>query len=269
VHYSVPFQVTGSDTSGHAFSEPARTEVITRDGGLMICAPSLFTGSHVRLARGERLASASVVGVVGFRQEETAYGIHFLDTSGPSFWGVQFPPPETEGGVGRTVLECARCTSRQVLELSEVELMMLESVRVVSYECHNCGEETLWQIPVLLADPELVTGSTAYANPPTHRKAPRTRNDRKHIRVAMKRIRAGVKRLGMSDDVVDVLDLSRGGVRFLSFVDYQLKTYLEIAVPYTEGGANIYTPARVVRINSRPQPPELLGEYACQYEKRR
>ena len=128
--------------------------------------------------------------------------------------------------------------------------------------------ETLWQIPVLLADPELVTGSTEYANAGVYEKAPRTRNERKHTRVAMKRIRAYIKRLGQNDDVVEVLDLSRGGVRFLSLVDYQPKAYLEIAVPYTEGGANIFTPARVVRVNSRPTASDMLGEYACQYEKR-
>ena len=268
VRYSVRLQITGSDTSGRAFSETARTEVITRDGGLVICALSLFTGSHVRLLHGEKAANARIVGVVGFRDEGTAYGIHFLDTSGPSFWGVEFPAPETETGVGRTVLECAVCTTKWVFELSEIEMMMLESVRVASHECRHCGVETLWQIPVLLADPELVTGSTEYANAGVYEKAQRTRNERKHTRVAMKRIRACIKRLGQNDDVVEVLDLSRGGVRFLSLVDYQPKAYLEIAVPYTEGGANIFTPARVVRVNSRPTASDMLGEYACQYEKR-
>jgi hypothetical protein len=56
-------------------------------------------------------------------------------------------------------------------------------------------------------------------------------------------------------------------VNFLSFVDYQPKAYVEIAVPYTEGGANVFTPARVVRVNSRATPPDIRGECGCQYEK--
>jgi len=268
VHVTIPLEVTGTDTAGRAFFEAGRTEVITGDGGLMISGLSLPIGSHVRLLHGEKTARARIVGVVGIRDEETAYGINFLDTSGLSFWGVECPAIEPGSGVGRAVLECGRCNSQQVLELSEVEMMVLESVRVVSHNCQNCGEETLWQVPMLLAETELVTSSAGYAEPVTREKAQRTRNDRKHTRLAMKRTKACIKRLGQADDVVDVIDVSRGGFRLVSLVDYQPRAYLEIAVPYTEGGANVFTPARVVRVKSRPKPPDIPGEFACQYEKR-
>lgn len=83
----------------------------------------------------------------------------------------------------------------------------------------------------------------------------------------MKRTKACIKRLGQADDVVDVIDVSRGGFRFFSLVDYQPKAYLAIAVPYTEGGANVFIPARVVRVKTRPKAPDIYGEFACQYEK--
>lgn len=171
LQYSFRLEIAGTDPAGQAFCDPARTELITRDGGLIISGLSLPTGSHVRLLHGEKAASVRIVGVVGIRDEEIAYGIHFLDTSGLSFWRVEFPAIEPGSGVGRTVLECGRCNSQQVLELPEVEMMVLESVRVVSHDCQNCGGETLWQVPTPLAETELVTSSAAYAEPVTREKA--------------------------------------------------------------------------------------------------
>lgn len=165
-------------------------------------------------------------------------------------------------------MECGRCATQQIFELSEVEMMVLESVRVVSHDCQRCGDETLWQVPVLLAEPELIISGGSASRPATQEKEKRTRNDRKHQRLSMKRTRACIKRLGQPEDVVEVIDVSRGGVSFFSFVDYQPKAYVQIAVPYTEGGANVFTPARIARVKSRAKPPHVRGEYGCQYEKR-
>jgi hypothetical protein len=268
VHYAIRVSIAGIDTSGRKFTEQARTEVITRDGGLMICGVSLPTGSQIRLLHGPNVANARIVGAMGIRDEEIAYGIAFLDTSGAAFWRVEFPPAGPEGGVGRTVLECGRCVMQAVFELSEVEMMVLESVRVVSRWCPRCADETLWQVPVVLAEPELVVsgGAGDKAGPLVQEK--RTRNDRKHHRLAMKRTKACIKRLGAPEDVVDVIDVSRGGVSFYSYVDYQPRAYVEIAVPYTQGGANVFTPARIARVKSRAKAPDVRGEYGCQYEKR-
>ncbi len=268
VHYAIRLSIAGTDTSGRKFTEQARTEVITRDGGLMVCGVSLPTGSHIRLLHGPNVANARIVGAMGIRDDEIAYGIAFLDTSGASFWRVEFPAAEPEGGVGRTVLECGRCVTQQVFELTEVEMMVLESVRVVSRHCPRCGDETLWQIPVLLAEPDAVASGVTIEKTSTQEPGKRTRNDRKHHRLAMKRTRACIKRLGAAEDVVDVIDVSRGGVSFYSYVDYQPRAYVEIAVPYTEGGANVFTPARIARVKVRAKAPDTRGEYGCQYEKR-
>ncbi|MGZ4823118.1 MAG: PilZ domain-containing protein [Terriglobales bacterium] len=268
VHCSMPLQLAGVDSSGRNFTASSRTEVITRDGGMIITAVSLTIGSQIRLLLDEKSATARIVGMVGIRDEEMAYGIHIFSTSGAAFWGVQFPTTPDMSGAGRTVLECSRCATRRLSELSEVEMMVLENIGVVNLACGRCGNETPWHIPAQVIEVELVSSGADVSKPAVPPAAPRTGNERKHARIAMKNTRACIRRLGMKDEVVDVVDISRGGVRFRTFADYQDMTYLEVAVPYTEGGANVFVPARIVRVGNHPRRPDTKGEFACRYEKR-
>ncbi len=265
VHYTVRLTISGMDNSGRSFSEPARTEIITRDGGMIITAATLTTGNEIRVRYREQTAVARVVGLVGVRGDEMAYGIMFTLTPEGEFWGVHFPAL-TETGVGRTVLECARCLARRVFELSEIEMMVLENLKVVSLQCPHCEAETLWQLPASLIEVELVEAELAIPRA-KRSSAPRTANDRKHARIAMKNTRACIRRRGAKDEVVEVMDVSRGGVRFRTYIDYPNDTSVEIAVPYTEGGLNVFVPARIVRKNTHPS-ADNVGEFAIKYEKR-
>jgi hypothetical protein len=75
-----------------------------------------------------------------------------------------------------------------------------------------------------------------------------------------------IRRPGYADDIVDVLDLSRGGVHFMSFVDYYRETMVEVAVPYTNGGANVFVPAQIARVQSRPA-SGIPGDFGLRYTK--
>jgi len=265
VHYTVPLHVSGTDNSRRKFGESARTEIITRDGGMIITAATLTTGNEIRVRFGDKAAMARVVGLVGVRGDEMAYGIMFTSPPEEEFWGVHFPSL-ADTGVGRTVLECARCLAKHVFELSEIEMMVLESLKVVSLQCPHCGPETLWQLPANLIEVELVEAELAIprSKGPS---LPRTGNDRKHSRIAMKNTRACIRRRGAKDEVVEVVDVSRGGVRFRTYIDYPKDASLDIAVPYTEGGLNVFVPARIVRKNTHPT-ADTIGEFAIKYEKR-
>jgi hypothetical protein len=48
------------------------------------------------------------------------------------------------------------------------------------------------------------------------------------------------------EEVVPTENISRGGFRFVSHKDYPLGTIIEVALPYSPGAANIFTPARIV-----------------------
>ncbi len=269
VRYAFRVHVTGTDSSGYDFSQPVRTEVVTRDGGLIVCPMVMNVGDIINLMRNEKRVNARIVGQVGILKEEQLYGIQFLDST-PDFWGIRFAEQGLEAA-GRAVLECGACTTQQVLPLGEIEMLVFESTKVVAHDCERCGRQTLWMEPSILGEPELLTGADAYAqsNETGMAKVKRSSsiNDRKHQRISMRNTKACIRRAGYSDDVVDVLDLSRGGVHFISFVDYYRGTFVEVAVPYTNGGANVFVPAEVARVQSRPS-SGIPGDFGLCYVKR-
>ncbi len=264
ITWSVPVRIAGKDAAGRDFSETAHAEILSREGGLIVCAASLSSGEPVVLERPGKRAEARVVGLCGMRDRQYAYGVQFTNTSGSAFWQVEFPAQSAQAGVGRTVLQCSQCSSQVTVDLSEIELMIFESTQALSHGCSRCLRETLWHAPLTLSEPGLVTGSAAYDLAPPPPAPKRTQNQRRYPRLAVRNTKACLKRAGFPEDVVEVLDLSRGGIRFRSFVDYQVDTRFEVAVPYTEGGANIFTQARLVRVQYRPT-TKTQGEFALEY----
>lgn len=266
INWSVPVRIAGKNAAGHDFAETAQAEILSREGGLVVCAVTLSAGEPVVLERPGKRAEARVVGLCGMRDGKYAYGVQFTNTSGTDFWGVEFPAQAAQAGVGRTVLQCSQCSSQVTVDLSEIELMIFESTQALSHGCSRCLRETLWHAPLVLSEPGLVTGSAAYDLAPPPAAPKRTQNQRRYPRLAVRNTKACLKRAGAKDDVVEVLDLSRGGIRFRSFVDYQIDARFEVAVPYTEGGANIFTQARLVRVQYRPT-TRTQGEFALEYLK--
>ncbi len=263
VRYAFRVHITGCDSSGYDFSQPVRTEVVTRDGGLIVCSMTLTVGDVINLMRGEKSVDARVVGQVGLLKDEQLYGIQFLEPA-PDFWGINFGMSQQDAA-GRAVLECGACTLQSVLPLAEIEMLVYESTKVVAHDCPRCLRQTLWMEPAILGEPDLLTGADAYHQTLDPRPVRSTSiNDRTHQRVSMRNTKACIKRPGYLDDVVDVIDLSRGGVHFLSFTDYYRNTIVEVAVPYTEGAGNVYVPAEVVRIQCRPT-GGIPGDFGLRY----
>jgi hypothetical protein len=83
-----------------------------------------------------------------------------------------------------------------------------------------------------------------------------------------KRLRATFKaciRYGDEEEIVDVQDFSRGGLRFSSFKLYKVGTTVNLSAPHTVGGNNIFTPAQVIRANRRPS-GVVPGEYSLKLQ---
>jgi hypothetical protein len=266
IRYSFTIEINGSDSSGQHFSQTAKTQIVTRDGGVLLCPLSLNVGNIIGVTRAGQRNHARIVGQVGLLNEEQLYGFQFLEPS-PEFWGIQFAEPSLDSA-GRAVLECSACAQQRIVPLGEVEVLVFESTRVIAHECERCVRQTLWTEPSVLSEPELITGVDSYQQgfQPRPKRTPGV-NDRKHQRVSMRNTKACIKRRGMPDDVVDVLDLSRGGVHFVSMIDYYKGTIVEVAVPYTNGGLNVFVPAEIARIQSRPS-SGLPGDYGLRYVKR-
>ena len=88
-------------------------------------------------------------------------------------------------------------------------------------------------------------------------------NKRKYARISMKTL-ACIGPPGPSEDVVDVVNVSRGGVCFQSSRTYGEDTWVQVAVPYTPGSANIFVAGRIVRSRKMDNG---LTEYGVEYAK--
>src|SRR5690242_8363330 len=112
IRYAYRIALAGKDSAGESFHEDARTEIVTRDGGLIVTSRSLSTSAHLQLTRGSSTAEVRIIGQVGLRNDEYLYGVQFSDPKLKEFWGVTFPVA-AEDGVGRAVLQCSRCGGQQ------------------------------------------------------------------------------------------------------------------------------------------------------------
>jgi hypothetical protein len=109
--------------------------------------------------------------------------------------------------------------------LNEIESGVLEANGILSRTCEECRAATFWQaLPQEISD-KPATGAR---------------------------------------DIATILDVSRGGIAFRSTTAYRVHSWIELAAPYTEGGANIFVAGRIVW-----QRPTLAGfhEYGVQYVK--
>lgn len=80
---------------------------------------------------------------------------------------------------------------------------------------------------------------------------PRTGNERKHVRskvhihVCIRRSPDDREEWGRFEEVTLTEDCSRGGFAFRSHSIFRVGVNVEVALPYQEGGANIFVPARI------------------------
>jgi hypothetical protein len=88
----------------------------------------------------------------------------------------------------------------------------------------------------------------------------RPQNERQHKRLSLK-FKAAI-RIGDEEDIVDVVDLSKGGMRFTSHKFYKVGMLVEFAVPYTAHNTNIFVAGKILRVHQRPT--SFPGEYAME-----
>jgi hypothetical protein len=79
-------------------------------------------------------------------------------------------------------------------------------------------------------------------------------------------MKACVRVAGQEDDVVDVINYSRGGLRFSSFKTYQADDNIEVATDFSPAAVNIFQKARVIGMYQRPW-GTFAGEFGAQFLK--
>ncbi|MGH9491916.1 MAG: PilZ domain-containing protein [Terriglobales bacterium] len=273
VSLSFPIVVSGADiATGHAFVENGRTLLISRTGGTIVLTRILGPEQtiFIKCLATQKEGEARIVGQLGIQLDCHIYGIAMLDPR-VDLWGIRFPDlSEAEKALGRVCLQCITCSTREVCYLSEVELEVFDVNHNLGRSCTQCREWTLWkEVPQDFEEPPAAPKPETQSQPPSPEAPPapappppgpahRRRFNRTNLRKT-----GCVRQPGSDPDIVHVLDMSRGGVRFESKRIYRRFSWVEIAVPYIGGGAaEVFVPGRIARIIERKDGKQ---EYGIEY----
>jgi hypothetical protein len=233
-----------------------QTRLLCRDGAAIESSHRLAPMQQItvrNLTTGVE-APARIIGEVSSRPDSRVYGIALLD---PEFklWNVNFPASDDpEKGRAQRWLECNACRGRELASLGALESDVFQANRNLTRYCRWCEEHTVWQ----LASHEAPADKRKLCEPPrTVQAAAATepakgRASRKHNRVQMK-MTGCVREPGFGiDDFVQVENVSRGGLSFLSPNAYRPGALIEVAAPYMKGADNVFSFACVQRVEILP-----------------
>ncbi len=252
-------EASGRDAEGHEFAEPARTMLISRHGGVIIVHRALAAGQEVHLRRtleteAHRAGMVRVIRNVGSQNAAQMYSVECVDPKA-DLWGVDFPPLEgSQEFVARMLLECTFCRSREVVYLNEFELGGFEKNRGTARHCKVCDVPTIWtQAPheVEKIDPVKFAASAHAASGSASASAAAnslSEAERRHSLRLQTRLTACVRLAGSDDELAVCEEISAEGLCFRSKRRFEENTRIDIAVPYADATANIFVPARVVRV---------------------
>lgn len=260
----MPIRVYGNDVSGEAFEEEGQTSVLSRHGAAILLKRSLSPEQFLALQRCDKPkeTEARIVGLIEHTGETYLYGVAFLDNTA-DLWEIDFPAPsESDAAVGRILLECRHCASRELVYLDEFEAEVFEVNRTIFRDCKRCRDRTLWR------EPAGATGEAA-----SEQKAPQegkrvsipADERRQHTRAKVK-LTALIRHIPDIEEVVKTENVSRGGLCFRSRRNYYMGLRLDVCLPYTGGRANIFVPAKIVRVRALPG-EYILTEYGLEYIK--
>ena len=182
----LPIRISGMSVDGHIFSEKASTLLLSR-GGAMILTDRHLTSQQEILIRREGIGKESVAQVVGLVRRQAngfVYGVKLLNPT-INLWEINFVPlSEEDRAVGRTLLQCAKCHSLEVIYLEEFEAEVYHANRYIYHTCTRCAATTIWN--ETKHDPEewmreitLTPPEPEPLPPPESRPEPRTKNERR------------------------------------------------------------------------------------------
>ena len=271
ISLSLPIEVWGTDLSGRDFKQKAVTKQLARYGGTMILGIALGPEQVVAiqlLSGRAQEANVKIVGQVGLQTLGHVYGFAFQDETKQTFWGIHFPPlGENEDFLTKVVVECGGCSRREIAPLNEVEFDVFEANDRITRHCGDCRQSTTWKQATFEgtdsrpARPALPSELPSQNTPPTVGKATAPASPAADLRRA-RRVKVSLKGcilLGGDEQIVSVLDLSRGGIRFHAQRKYDMDQWVQVAVPYTMASANIFRPGRILWRKERGDKAFLYG----------
>jgi len=264
-------EVSGRDSQGQEFREPARTLLINRHGAVIVLDRELAPEQRIHLRRrapaeAHRESEVRVVGQFGKQSEGALYGVEMVGDQ-IDLWGVEFPTiAESSEAVARMLLECTYCRRREVVYLNEFELRGFETNRGIARHCKSCGVASIWVQAPHEEEKKLGARSRSRKAAADSAKSSKPQGvpERERPRVRT-RLTACIRQAGTDDELAVCEDISPIGMCFRSKRRYEANAAVEIAVPYSPDTANIFLPARIVY--SEEMPKAGLFRHGTEYRK--
>jgi len=239
IFVEVPISITGTDPAGRPFEETTRALVLSRRGARVISREPLATDQilTVRCLATGLETPVRVLGPIMGKGEACHYGLAFLKPD-VNVWGIKFPQLDgTENPAGRMFLACSNCHAQEVVHLDVFELEVFLANTCISRYCSQCHTSSLWMRITS------VDAGIAVARPAT--KPRHTVQERKSPRVTLN-VAVCIRHPAHGQEIATTENVSRGGFRFKTEKDLPIGTIIEVALPYSPGASNIFTPARIV-----------------------
>jgi hypothetical protein len=181
-----------------------------------------------------------VVGpVIGANDNKHEHGVESLEPRN-GFWGIYFPPlAQSDSAEARALLECQQCKTVALLRLSLVEVDVLETAGILSWQCSNCKMITSWAYAE--KDRKIAVEPQGFAP-----SVPKGLYGREHRRVSLQ-VPVLIRRYGGQVEISQTEDVSKGGFAFSSDADYVMGEGLMVACPYNAAGPNAEVQAQIAR----------------------
>ena len=240
----IPIEVMGTDSLGTQFFDRSNTLAIGRHGAKIALKRNLLPLQEVmiRCSATGREAEATILGLIGKSGGDYQYGIKFPGVE-DNIWGIEFPPStQSEGATGGSLLECTRCENREAISLDEFELEVLEVNGLLSRSCKRCRDVSAWR------ESREALPASEIATPAPSPRIPAQRQNRRHEARREMGVTACVRTTRLGQDLVKTRTVSHHALCFTSPWEYAPGEAVEIAVPYSPSGGNIFLPAKIVRL---------------------
>ncbi len=246
---TIPLLIKGTDSKGRRFEADGRTVTLNRHGARIQTPHPLRAGQVLQVVNlvGRREAEFRVVGPISPLTEKGGeWGMEFLDPQ-EDIWGIQFPPPAT-GAESKALLECRDCHAVALMQLSLVEVEVLETSGIISRPCATCEVVTPWGVAekqVAMSAPPEEAAMMAEAHAQV-RRGTRTSEQRRHRRIALQ-LPVLLRDYYGGGEITKTENISKGGFCFVSEKTYHVGEGMIVICPYNPGGQNIEVRARMVR----------------------
>jgi hypothetical protein len=238
-------RVTGLDASSEPFEEDSITISVNKHGACVSLQHQVVPEQKLTIQNLENGVTTDfrVVGelrqVFGSRHE---WGVESLSPE-CNIWGLDFALPP-EGAQPKVLICCAVCKDGALSTISSIEYDVLLHAGVISRHCERCGQTTRWVPSGPSPEPQLIDRAGTLVPVPSERR----RHRRLKLTMLM-RVRNGKG----ETEIAQTLDVSKGGVCFLSKRGYSVGETLLLTLPSTDKPVPVESTGRVVRAQTTPR----------------